>query len=292
MSIRQMTFTATASLQSFILSGLNSMRLFHPPGALDWTILLCFCFLSPSAKGKDNVLEHYEKLEFKNPEGQVLRYRWHFPDELQPGERVPLLIFLHGAGERGDDNEKTLVHGARDFVSGKLQSLQKCAVLIPQCPEGQQWVNVPWIDDAHTIPKEASDALKLVKQLMDEVCESNTIDKQRIYLTGLSMGGFGVWDLVSRYPNQFAAVVAICGGGDSDEDVVTRFKHVPIWVFHGDADETVKVKRSRDMVAALNAVGGHPKYTEYANTGHNSWTVTYANPELYRWILSHRRKER
>ena len=286
-----MTFTVTGSLQSLFLSGLNSMRLLHPKGALSWTILLCFLFLSTSAKGEDNVLANYEKLEFKNPEGQVLRYRWYFPAELQSGERVPLLIFLHGAGERGDDNEKTLVHGASDFVSDKLQSLQKCAVLIPQCPEGQQWVNVPWSDDAHTIPKEPSDALKLVKQLMDELCQRNSIDKQRIYLTGLSMGGFGAWDLVSRYPHQFAAVVAICGGGDSDEEVVTRFKHVPIWAFHGDADQAVKVKRSRDMVAALKSVGGHPKYTEYANTGHNSWTETYANPEVYRWLLSHRLKE-
>ena len=260
-------------------------------GVLGLALALNFLLITTSAEGEDNVLENYAKREFKTPEGQVLRYRWYFPSDIQSGEKVPLLIFLHGAGERGDDNEKTLVHGARDFVSEKLQSRQKCAVLIPQCPEGQQWVNVPWSDDAHTIPSEPSDALKLVKQLMDELCESQAIDTNRIYLSGLSMGGFGAWDLVSRYPNHFAAVVAICGGGDSDEKVVRKFKHVPIWVFHGDADQAVKVKRSRDMVAALKAVGGQPKYTEYPNTGHNSWTETYANPDLYRWLLSQKRKE-
>lgn len=258
---------------------------------LGLALVLGSLFSITSAKGEENVLENYEKLEFKTPDGQVLRYRWYFPSELQTGEKVPLLIFLHGAGERGEDNEKTLVHGARDFVSEKLQSLQKCAVLIPQCPEGQQWVNVPWSDDAHTIPKEPSDALKLVKRLMDDLCESKPIDKQRIYLTGLSMGGFGAWDLVSRYPNHFAAVVAICGGGDSDEKVVQKIKHVPIWVFHGDADQAVKVQRSRDMVSALKAVGGQPKYTEYPDTGHNSWTESYANPELYRWLVSQKLKE-
>ncbi|MEC8389407.1 MAG: PHB depolymerase family esterase [Planctomycetota bacterium] len=242
-------------------------------------------------EGKDNVLDRYTKQEFKHPTGQTLHYRWYLPSDLKENETVPILLFLHGAGERGDDNQKTLVHGAKDFLSDKLQSLQKCAVVIPQCPNDQQWVNVPWTDDEHTLPAEPSTALALVSHLLDELCETHPIDENRIYLTGLSMGGFGAWDLVSRAPNRFAAVIPICGGGDSRATVIEKFKHVPVWVFHGDADPTVKVKRSRDMIRALKTAGAEPEYTEYPNVGHNSWTSTYANPKIYQWLLTHQRND-
>ena len=242
-------------------------------------------------EGKDNVFDRYKKREFRNPAGQTLHYRWYVPSDLKENETVPILLFLHGAGERGDDNQKTLVHGAKDFLSDKLQSLQKCAILIPQCPHDQQWVNVPWTDDEHTLPTEPSTPLTLVSQLLDELCDTHPIDENRIYLSGLSMGGFGAWDLVSRAPNRFAAVIPICGGGDSRAAVVEKFKHVPVWAFHGDADPTVKVKRSRDMIHALRTAGGEPEYTEYPSVGHDSWTSTYANPKIYQWLLTHRRND-
>ena len=237
------------------------------------------------------MFDHYKKREFKNPAEQTLQYLWYLPSDVEENETIPILLFLHGAGERGYDKQKTLVYGAKDFLSDKLQSLQKCAVLIPQCPNDQQWVNVPWTYDEHTLPAEPSTALKLVSQLLNELCETYPIDENRIYLTGLSMGGFGAWDLVSRTPNRFAAVIPICGGGDAHATVVEKFEHVPVWVFHGDADQTVKVKRSRDMVRALRTAGGKPEYTEYPNVDHDSWTNTYANPQIYQWLLAQRRND-
>lgn len=113
---------------------------------------------------------------------------------------------------------------------------------------------------------------------------------QRIYLTGLSMGGFGVWDAMQRKPTWFAAAVPICGGGDPT--FASAIAPIPVWAFHGDSDPAVKPKRSRDMIAALKAAGGQPKYTEYPNTGHNSWTETYKNREMYAWLFSQKRKDK
>ena len=121
---------------------------------------------------------------------------------------------------------------------------------------------------------------------LDQLIAKKPIDTRRIYLTGLSMGGYGTWDLIARQPERFAAAIPICGGGDPA--TAERIKHIPLWVFHGDADSAVKVSRSRDMVAALKQAGGEPKYTEYEGVGHDSWTRTYKSPEIYEWLFSQR----
>jgi predicted peptidase len=124
--------------------------------------------------------------------------------------------------------------------------------------------------------------------LLAELASDLPVDAQRIYITGLSMGGFGVWDALARQPDRFAAAVVVCGGGDTA--TAGQIAHIPVWAFHGEQDEAVAPARSRDMVQALRKTGGMPKYTEYPNTGHDAWTATYRDPEMYRWLFAQRNK--
>jgi len=139
------------------------------------------------------------------------------------------------------------------------------------------------------MPKKPSDPLRLSLELVDSLKQEFSIDQRRIYVTGLSMGGFAVWDVLQRHPRQFAAAVPICGGGD--QALAERIAHVPIWAFHGAINQVVNPKRTRAMIAALQAAGGNPGYTEYPGVGHNSWGLTYANRQLYAWLFSQRLPE-
>lgn len=228
----------------------------------------------------------FEPREFGDADGNVLRYRLLKPLDYDPTEQYPLVIFLHGAGERGDDNTAQLVHGMADFCTPERREKFKCYVLAPQCPEGQKWADVDWRLDHVPLPEAASPSMDLVMSVVDSMVEDAAIDKNRIYITGLSMGGYGTWDIVYRRPKFFAAAVPVCGG--ADPTIAETIHHVPIWCFHGAEDKAVRVKFSRDMIAALEEAGGEPKYTEYENVGHNSWTRTYANDDLYEWLFSQR----
>lgn len=231
--------------------------------------------------------EAFEAKTFKGSTGE-LNYRLLKPAGYDASKNYPLVVFFHGAGERGSDNTRQLVHGMGDFASDEIRAKYPAFVIAPQCPEGKQWVNVPWGDASHSLPKEPSEPMQLTLELIESLEKEFSIDKSRLYVTGLSMGGFGTWDIISRHPERFAAAAPICGGGDA-----AQAKHIaklPIWVFHGDSDTAVKTQRSRDMVAALKEAGGEPKYTEYENTGHNSWTPTYKNPEFYAWLFAQQRK--
>jgi predicted peptidase len=230
-----------------------------------------------------DVLDRFEPRVFVAGEAR-LPYRLLRPKVDNAGRKYPLVVFFHGGGERGNDNRKQLVHGMTDFASDDVMARHPSYVIAPQCPEGVQWVDTPWTADRHTMPDQPTEPLRLSLQLVDALLNEFPIDERRLYVTGLSMGGFGVWDAVQRMPDRFAAAVPICGGGDTS--LAGRIKHVPVWAFHGDGDTVVKPMRSRDMVAALREAGGQPRYTEYAKTGHNSWTVTYANREVVEWLFA------
>lgn len=180
----------------------------------------------------------------------------------------PLILFLHGSGERGDSLGLVQKNGIpKLIVEGKSFPF---IIASPQCPEGRRW---------------SSDDLNL---LLDELIRNNNVDVDRIYLTGLSMGGFGTWDLASRNPERFAAIAPVCGGGNPD--LACRLKEIPAWVFHGAKDEIVFPYQSERMVNALKACGGQVKYTVYPEANHDSWTDAYSNPELYSWFLKQKRK--
>jgi len=184
-------------------------------------------------------------------------------DYKSTGKRWPLILFLHGAGERGDDIERVKKHGVAKVVG--QQPDFPFIVVSPQCP-AEGW----WSGD-------------VLAALLDEVEKKYRVDKKRIYLTGLSMGGFGTWNLAMEQPHRFAAIVPICGRGNPL--LVHRIKHLPIWVFHGAKDKVVPLSNSVDLVRALRKCGAKPKFTIYPDAAHDSWTRTYENPRLYEWML-------
>lgn len=180
----------------------------------------------------------------------------------------PLIMFLHGAGERGTDINLVKVHGIPKIVQTKKDF--PFVAVSPQCVKDKWW-----------------NAAEL-KDLLDYITSSLDIDKSRIYLTGLSMGGFGTWDMSARYPDTFAAILPICGGGDPSN--AGKIKDLPVWVFHGAKDNTVSIDKSKVMVDALKAEGNDVKFTIYPEAGHDSWTATYNNQDIYDWFLKFRRK--
>lgn len=214
--------------------------------------------------------------------GDTLPYRLLAPitPSAQP---LPLVVFLHGAGERGRDNFAQLENGVASFLATNDRRVEyPCFYLVPQCPLGQRWVEVDWDANAHKTPEQPSRPTRLLLRLFDRLRADPRVDSRRVYLLGLSMGGFGVWDVMCRRPNDVAAGVSICGG--CDEGQAAQIAHIPQWIFHGALDPVVSVERSRNMVAALQAAGGLPRYTEYATVGHNAWVSALAEPELLPWL--------
>ena len=221
-------------------------------------------------------------------EGETsLPYRIHWPEGVENTSPIPLVVFLHGAGERGSDNERQLVHGARDLLRYSIERQEPLIIIAPQVPLDERWVDVVWDERVHRMPEHPSDSMDLLMGLLTELLSDSRIDTNRVYLTGLSMGGFGTWDLIARWPDTFAAALPVCGGGDTDTAV--RIKDIPIWAFHGSDDIVVIPERSRDMIQALQLVGSNPRYTEYPGVGHDSWTETYQNFEVLDWFFSQRR---
>jgi predicted peptidase len=204
-----------------------------------------------------------------------LKYLLHVPEQAQHSrhEKWPAILFLHGLGESGDDPSAVLREGLPPFVVRHPDF--PFIVIAPQCPWNTWWPELAdWLD-----------------QLLQECGSTLPIDHQRLYLTGLSMGGFGSWYLGARWPRRFAAVAPICGGGlifHGFPERVQRLKDTPVWAFHGAKDDVVPLDESQTLVDALRKCGGKVEFTVYPEAAHNSWTPTYNNPELYRWFLSHR----
>jgi len=197
-----------------------------------------------------------------------MKYLLSLPEGYEKQKKWPLVLFLHGAGERGDDLDKVKTHGPPMLVS---QGKKFPFILVsPQCRENVWWQSVE------------------LNALLDSIVNTYNVDEDRVYVTGLSMGGFGSWSLAAYTPNRFAAIAPICGGGEAYK--VERFRHVPVWAFHGAKDKGVPVERSQEMVDAMLKLKGDAKLTIYPNAGHNSWTETYNNPEFYKWLLSKTRQ--
>mgnify|MGYP000846974633 CR=1 FL=1 len=222
--------------------------------------------------------------------GKSIPYRLIRPDGVEAGKKYPLVLVLHGAGERGADNAKQLIHvwekGTGPLGRPEFAAAKAFAVL-PQCPDGKQWVNVPWAKGSYTSPA-VSEPLDLALQLVDAAIKEHPIDPDRVYVMGLSMGGYGTFDAVQRRPDLFAAAVPICAAMDVSK--AKAVAHVPMWIFHGDKDTVVPPSGSRDAVAALRAAGGTPRYTEYAGVGHNSWTPAFRERELWDWMFTQTRR--
>lgn len=205
------------------------------------------------------------------------RYQFFLPTDYgKSDQKWPLLVFLHGAGESGDDLEKVKIHGPPKLVEKRPADFP-FLVVSPQVLDDR----VPIIDRWQPA---------LVAELVEHIASRYAVDRDRIYLTGLSMGGFGTIRTLAHYPDVFAAGAPICGGGW--EFYGKSLKDVPMWFYHGDNDLVVPVELSTGLVKAIRKQGGNPRLTIYENVGHDSWTATYDNPEFYRWLLSHKLSDR
>lgn len=229
------------------------------------------------------------ELVFTDDEADLtLPYRLFVPGDCDVQHPCGLLLFLHGAGERGSDNRAQLENHALAWIHPQAQTEHPTIVVYPQCPPGMQWVEAPWDVGTYslaTVPisRPMSAVLKLLASLRKQL----PVDERRLLVTGLSMGGYGTFDILARHPTMFAAAVALCGGGDPS--YAPALRELPLWIFHGGRDPAVPVKGSRRMVKALRQAGGSPRYTEIADGGHDVWNVAYQNPEVLRWLLAQKK---
>jgi predicted peptidase len=214
-----------------------------------------------------------QKHHFETQITRQLDYLLYLPKDYGIGEAGaklwPLILFLHGMGERGSNLELVKKHGIARIVDEHPDF--RFIAVSPQCPITSWWA----------FETEA------LKAMLDSILAKYAVDSDRVYLTGLSMGGYGAWAMGIQYPDLFAAVAPVCGGGEPD--AVCALENTPVWAFHGDEDSVVDISESQKMVNALEACGGDVKFTVYPGVGHDSWTQTYNNPELYQWFLSHKR---
>lgn len=256
--------------------------------------ILAFVLITVSLTANTQDLSLYQKKEYTYSEGKILPYRIIYPENYDKGKKYPLVLFLHGAGERGNNNEKQLIHGSKIFLTADNRKNYPAIILFPQCPENSFWssVNVDRnktpatfefnYDNPVTWPLDA------VQKLITQLLKNEAVDKKRCYITGLSMGGMGTFEMLYRFPKLFAAALPICGGGDAlryDE----RAKRTSFWIFHGDSDAVVSVNESRAMADKLRSLKTDVTYTEYPNVNHNSWDNAFAEPTFLSWMFSKKR---
>ena len=253
------------------------------PAALLLSFFSFFVFTLAPRPAQD-VVDGFAPRTFKGANGVTLPYRLFVPDARSRGP-LPAVVYLHGAAGAGTDNLKQMTGGntlgTHVWTTKEMQARYPAFVIAPQAPVGDRW---------STTTSQLAPYADLVLELLTNLSKEFSIDADRVYLIGQSLGGFGTWDLVCKRPETFAAAVPLCGAGEPARAPAAR--NVPIWAFHGAMDQTVPVGRSREMVAALRAAGSSVKYTEYPDVGHNVWAVAFAERELPDWLFAQRRGRR
>ena len=249
-----------------------------------------------AADGVSDSIENEEGEGVDNPEEEELTvpFRLVVPAEIEEGKTYPLIVFLHGAGERGDDNALQLKHFVARMATEQMRQKYPCFILAPQCPKERRWVDVDWGDvRGGAFPERPSLPLAGAIKAYRETLESRPIDRSRIYITGLSMGGYGTWHLADLLRDEVAAAVPICGGGDVGD--AKRYVGLPLWVYHGAKDRAVPVERSRQMVEAIRKVDGDVNYTEYIDGGHQIWDDAYFgtddDPGVLPWLFEQKKAD-
>lgn len=248
--------------------------------------LITFLLLSLSLSAQE-----YEKKTFVSSVGDSLPYRLLRPEGEKSGQKYPLVLFLHGAGERGNDNEKQLTHGGQMFLNPVNREQYPTFVLAPQCPENEYWAYFSrpnsFTPAEMPLSEETTPLFRTLKQLLDSYLAMPEVDKSRIYVIGLSMGGMGTYDLAVRYPELFAAAIPICGTVHPQR--LPAAKEVAFRLFHGDADNVVPVEGSREAYKALKAAGAKVEYIEFPGCGHGSWTPAFSYPGFMDWLFSQKK---
>ena len=236
-------------------------------------------------------IELYEKETFIF-ENDTLNYRILKPLNYDPNKQYPVHLFLHGSGERGKDNSSQLTHGGSLFLKKENREKYNSWVIFPQCSKNDRWPSISsdlWDQVFENKIKKPNKSLGLVIRLMDEFIEKKDVDNQRIYLSGLSMGGMGAFEILYRRPDMFAAATPICSNGITQLAKLFANK-VPVWIFHGSNDKVVSPKNSLEMARAIIESGGSPKMTLYADVDHNSWDNAFAEKDFLKWIHSKTKK--
>ena len=248
-----------------------------------------------SAQAADYTEAQYqllEKCEWKSPTDGTLLYRF-FKPEVKEGEKYPLIIFLHGAGERGADNQKQLFQDHfLHFLFSEEGKKHPSFLIAPQCPEGKRWCEVNWSEpNSHTTPEQPSEYFRMLRELLASLKKDYPIDEKRIYITGVSMGGFGTFDYLVRYPEDIAAAIPVCGGADNARLVsVPEVRNVATWIFHGSDDSAVNPERSRKAFATLKEINPNVHYTEFPGVQHASWVPAYRSEEMIKWVFEQKKK--
>jgi predicted peptidase len=244
--------------------------------------IVCLALLSTAPSQGQEAVAIFVPRMFKGKAGLSMPYRLFVPAADVRVVPLPAVVYLHGSGGAGKDNLSQIsggnTSGTHLWTSEQVQPAHPSFVVVPQLPTGDRW-NAPGPELA---PYGA-----LVVELLASLSQEFSIDQDRVYLVGQSLGGYGTWDVISKRPNLFAAAVPLCGGGDPAR--ITAARGVAIWAFHGARDDIVPVTNSREMVAALRAVGSPVKYTEYTDIGHAVWTVAFAERDLPDWLFAQRR---
>ncbi|MBK7938067.1 MAG: prolyl oligopeptidase family serine peptidase [Lewinellaceae bacterium] len=226
----------------------------------------------------------FRRETYRDPAGHKLDYQLMEPGNPEAGKKYPLVVFLHGSGERGSDNYSQMNNGVHAFCEKEMREKHPCYLFVPQCPKDLRWGGTSRNPDMLFAPEPTAPG-RMVLEMIDKMLRENPqIDRNRVYITGLSMGGFGTFDLLMRRPELFAAGMPLCGGGDPK--LAERIRNIPLWVFHGRLDEVVYPRFSTDIVDALKKNGAKVKYTEYSTLNHDIWDVTYYNPETLEWLFA------
>ncbi len=255
--------------------------------ALIMVMAMCSTFAQQS---NEQLRSQFAKCYYTDTCGTVLPYRLLKPQNVDTTKQYPVVLFLHGAGERGNDNETQLTYMDKIFGSSNFRQKYPCYVILPQCAENFRWCETDWTLPSHTMPDTISVYLNAANQLLDSIVDAVNGDTSRLYITGMSMGGFGTWDLISRYPQKFAAAVPICGGADLDMACI--LKDMPIKTFHGSTDKLVKVTRTRNMTIAIHKCGGNKiDYTELTGKGHLIWNQVYNMPSTFQWMFAQKKNK-
>ena len=252
--------------------------------------LFVFALVLTSAFAQD--LSKFKKENFING-SDTLKYRILYPENFDAAKKYPVVLFLHGSGERGDDNEKQLTHGSKMFLAEDFRKKFPAIVVFPQCTDDSYWSNV----EIETVTGKRffnfltrgapTKAMSLLLGLTGELIKKPFADRTKIYLGGLSMGGMGTFELLRRKPNTFAAAFPICGGDNIAN--VKKYKKIPLWIFHGGLDDVVNPQLSYNIYHALKEIGHTPKFTVYPKANHNSWDSAFSEPELMSWLFKQRK---
>lgn len=259
----------------------------------EFLLIMAFLTLQFSAEAQDREL--FERKEFIS-EGDTLRYRILYPEEFSKSKKYPLIFVLHGAGERGRDNEAQLTHGSSLFLQPDIQKKYPAVVVFPQVTPEDYWAQVEVKRDTFPLQfnfkntQEPTKSMWLLMKLSDELAAKEFINRDKIFVGGLSMGGMGTYEIIYRKPEFFAAAFAICGG--ADPKIAEKYPiGFPIWIFHGEKDDMVPPDLSKTMAREINSHGGNAKLSLYPNDNHNSWDSAFSEPYLLPWLFSHQKNE-